>query len=240
MVTKEDSGNLWEQWRKHPTPQNMGKIVESFSSMIGSVASQNKGVNQSLLRGRGKRLVIDAVKSYDPNSGSKLSTHVYNYLRPMNRQAKALTEIAPLSRHHGDQAASFVRFIQDFSEENGREPDNSEIQDALGLSKRRLEAMNRFVKYEVPEGQLVGDVDQDEQDKDMARLDLWSDYVYHDLTSIDKKIMDFKMGRNGEAQLGNEEIAHKLKLSPMEVSVRAGKIAQKILDGSSTPERMVG
>jgi DNA-directed RNA polymerase specialized sigma subunit len=227
----------WDNWSKNPNPENLIKTVKQFDGLVDSSISSQTSVNRSLLKSKAKFLVADAIKTYDPSKGTKLSTHVYNYLRPLQRTAKDMTEVSPLSRYYSDEAAQFVKFNQSFLEEYGREPDDTEIMDGLGINEKRLSKLNKLVKYEIPEGQLLGEISQDAEDKDSDKLNLWTEYVYNDLNSTDKKILNYKLGKNGHPALSNEEIAIKLNLNPVDISLRSQKIAEKILAGVNTKEK---
>lgn len=229
---------LWKEWKARPTRENLSRAVKGFEGMARSALGQQKSVNQSLLRSKARILTAEAIKSYDPSRGAGLSTHVYNYLRPLNRSAKDMTEIAPMSRYYGDESAKMIGFVQSFAEENGREPDDVEIRDALGISGARLKNLNQMIKYEVPESQVVGGVEDDE-DENSDRLNLWTDYVYNDLDPVGRKILDMKLGRNGRQPMSNEEIAVSLKISPVDVSNRAATIAKSIVDGVNTSEKQI-
>jgi DNA-directed RNA polymerase specialized sigma subunit len=235
---EQDPHKYWEEWNKNPTKENLTKTVKLFDNLINSNISQQKSVNPLLLKSKAKLLVAQAVQSYSPAEGAKLSTHVYNYLRPLNREAKDMLEVSPVSRHYNEEAAKYINFVNEFSSENGREPDDTEIMDNLGINQRKLEKINNFIKYEVPESQIVGGVEELE-DEESNRLNLWTDYVYNDLDSFGKKILDYKLGRNGHEQMSNDEIAIKLNISPVDVSIRSAKIAQKILDGVNSRERTI-
>ncbi len=227
----------WDNWNKSQNPENLIKAVKQFDGLVDSSIASQTSVNRSLLKSKAKFLVADAIKTYDPSKGTKLSTHVYNYLRPIQRTAKDMTEVSPLSRYYSDEAAQFVKFNQSFLEEYGREPDDTEIMDGLGINEKRLSKLNKLVKYEIPEGQLLGEISQDSEDKDSDKLNLWTEYVYNDLNSIDKKILNYKLGKNGHPTLSNEEIAAKLNLNPVDISLRSQRIAEKILAGVNTKEK---
>lgn len=229
----------WNAWRQKPTSNNLMSVVNGFDGLINTSIGQQKNVNRSLLKSKAKLLTIDAIKTFDPSSGANLSTHVYNYLRPINRESKDMTEIAPMSRHYSDESAKMINAITSFTEENGREPDDSEIRDMLGISQKRLEKLNKIVKYEIPESQIVGGLEDEDTDEQSNKLNLWTDYVYHDLGTKDKKILDFKLGRSGHPDMSNDEIALKLHTSPMEISNRAAYIASKILEGMNTKEKTI-
>lgn len=230
--------SFWKEWKARPTPENLSRAVKSFDRLAMSAAGQQKSINPALLKSKARLLTAEAIKSYDPSMGTHLSTHVYNYLRPLNRSAKDMTEIAPMSRYYGDESAKLIGFVQGFTEQNGREPDDLEIRDGLGMSGTRLKKLNNVIKYEVPESQVVGGIENDASE-DSERLSLWTDYVYNDLDSVGRKIIDMKLGRNGRTQMSNEEIAAKLKMSPVEVSNRASKIAGSILQGVNIKQKEI-
>jgi DNA-directed RNA polymerase specialized sigma subunit len=230
---------LWKEWKTKPTSENLSRVVKSFEGLANTAAGQQKSINPSLLKSKARLLTAEAVKTFDPMAGAKLSTHVFNHLRPLNRSAKDMVEIAPLSRYYSDEGAKMIGFIQNFSEENGREPDDLEIQDALGIGKKRMEKLNKTVKYEIPESQVVGDVISDSEDTESDMLNLWTEYIYNDLDLNGRKILNMKTGRNGHPIMSNEEIAVKLNMTPVDISNRASRIANSILKGMNTRERSI-
>jgi DNA-directed RNA polymerase specialized sigma subunit len=234
----QDPEKYWSEWKKNPSSQNLLAAVKSFDGLIKTSIGQQKNINPTLLKSKAKILVSQAVKTYSPAEGTRLSTHVYNYLRPLNREAKNMIEVSPLSRHFSDESGRYINFINEFSQENGREPDDSEIMDNLGINRAKLSKINKSIKYEIPESQLVGGIESDE-DEESNRLNLWTDYVYNDLDTFGKKILDCKLGRNGNPVMSNDEIAQKLKLSASEVSIRSSKIAEKILNGVNSREKIL-
>lgn len=234
----EDPEKKWSEWKKRPTAQNMSSVVKSFDGLINTSIGQQKSINPTLLRSKARILVSQAVRTYSPSEGAKLSTHVYNYLRPLNREAKDMVEVSPVSRHTNEEVGRYINFINDFSQENGRDPDDSEVMDGLGVSKTKLNKLNRSVKYELPESQIIGGIES-EEDEESNRLNLWTDYVYNDLDSYGKKILDYKLGRNGNPVMSNDEVAIKLNMTPSEVSIRSSRIAEKILKGVNSRERII-
>lgn len=233
---------LWNSWKANPNQIGLASVVKGFEPVIESSITQHKGqVNHTLLRSKARLLVADAVKSYDPKMGTNINTHVYNYLKPLNRTAKSMVEVAPLSRHQDEETARYIRAISDFNEEYGREPDDVELQEKLGIGSKQIAKLNSMIKYEIPEGQLVGDFSSEEDnDPEADKISLWTEYVYHDLEPLGRKIMDMKLGRNGHPQMTSDQIAQKLNLSPVEVSNRSAQIAQKVLDGIKIRERTLG
>jgi DNA-directed RNA polymerase specialized sigma subunit len=219
----------WESWKKAPSPAAMSTAIKSIDPVISSAVRRHPGINENLLMGEAKRLAVQAIKSFDPVQGTSLSTHVFNHLRPLSRFAERATKAVSVPRDFKAEVGGFVKARRDFEEENGREASDGEMRDILGINAKRLAKLNAGTFYEMPEGQIEGAVEQ--EDDESPKLNLWADYVYHDLSPRDKLIMDYRMGRNGKPIKEPQEIAAILKMDPSHVRKRTKSIAQQILDG---------
>lgn len=231
----DDAVTAWSNWHAKPSPEKMAVALRSVRPIVDKSVSRFPRYNASILGGEAKRLAIAAIKTYDPAQGTKLSTHVYNHLRPLGRFAADVGTAAPKSRLDKTRTAEYLGAVRDLTELNNREPSDDDLRDYLGVDSKMLFKMRQSSVAETAESQLEYLPSQSED----PRMQLWTDYVYHDLDPMGKLIMDHKLGRNGRAQLSTEEVAAKLKLNPDYVNRRAGVIAKKILDGvsgsSSTP-----
>ena len=58
--------------------------------------------------------------------------------------------------------------------------------------------------------------------------DAWLNFVYDDLSTTDKLIMDMSLGRNGRRSTSTQDIARRLNITPGAVSQRAAKIQSMI------------
>ena len=229
----------WYQWKKHPTPENMRGAVDSLSTEIKNFSnSYSTSLNPSIVRGKAKMLAVEAIKTYDPKMGSALKTHFFNHIRPLARQIKGITESSALTKHYETNVNRYVNFVRDFIGEHGREPDDSEIMDALMITPRQLSVLNKASKYEIPEGQIEDFNFENKSMQHEAKIDAWTEYVYHDLSPMGKKIMDMKLGRHGRDPMSNIEIAQKLGLSPKEVTQYTENISKKILEGVQSREKI--
>jgi DNA-directed RNA polymerase specialized sigma subunit len=222
----------WEQWRRDPGPKTMSMAVKSLDNEISNFAnSYSSSIDHGVARGKAKAYAIDAIKTYDPKMGATLKTHFFNYIKPLARETKALTESVSLSKHYERNSNQYVNFVNSFVGDYGREPDDSEIMDGLGITPKQLKVLNSVVKYEMPEAQMENFDFEDAQDEYSQKLNMWSEFVYNDLSPRGKKIMDMKMGRNGHTPMTSIEIAQRLGISPKEVATYSEKIARSILDG---------
>jgi len=218
----------WDMWKKSPSPASMSAVIHSIEPVISGAISRYPGISPGLMRGEAKRLAVQAVKSFDPSAGASLATHTFGHLRSLGRFAERATKVVQVPRDFRTEVASFVKAKQDFTESEGREPSDSEMQDLLGIDKKRLRRLTAGAFYELPEGQVEGDINVED---DSPELSLWTDYVYHDLPERDKTIMDHRLGRNGRKMLEPNEIAQVMGLDPSYVRKRTKAISNRILEG---------
>lgn len=219
----------WEGWKKNPNPQTMAGVLRAVRPTIDSTIKRYPGINPAIIGGEAKRLAIQAVKTYDPTQGASLPTHIFNHLRPLQRYSQTVTKAVNVPRNAREGYARYMGVKKDFFEENNREASDAELQDLLGINRKGLSKLHQLGHYEFAEGQLESMPDQPDEDDPV--LDLWADYVYHDLNDRDKLIMDYRLGRNGQKVLSTQEIAAKLKIHPTYVNRRAEEIADRILKG---------
>ena len=225
----------WESWSKAPTPGNMALVLKSVDPVLDSAVKKIPGLHPTIAKGEARRLAIQAVKSYTPQEGTTLSTHIFNHLKPMGRYPSEVTRAVSSSRGSREEMARYTHAKQDFLEQTGRDPSDAELQDILGINRKKLTKLHESNFYELAEGQLESDPDVTEaEDK---KLNLWADYVYHDLNDRDRIIMDHKLGRNGQPILSSEEIAAKLGFHPTYVNRRGQEIANRILEGMNGGRR---
>jgi hypothetical protein len=218
----------WSQWKAAPTPGNLSLTLKALDPVISKAVSRYPKFHPAVMNAEAKRLAIGAIRSFDPNESASLSTHVFNHLRPMSRFSEEASRAVVIPREARTDVANLSKMQRDFMEENNREPNDSEIQDALGISGKKLTKLRNLSHYEFAEGALE-ESPESQQDDPMVRI--WADYVYHDLNPRDKAIMDHRLGRNGRPVLSTEETAAKLGIHPTYVNRRAQEIAEKILRG---------
>lgn len=223
-----DTMSAWSSWKQSPNPNSLSTALRSVDPVIEKSVSRYPGMNKSLMRSQAKSLAIQAFKTYDPESGASLSTHVFNHLRPLSRFADRQTKVVSVPRDFRAQVSGFIKFKQDFLEEQGREPSDDEIANRMGLSKKQIAKLNQGSFYELAEGGTEAPV---EVSSDDDALGTWVEFVYHDLPERDKLIMDYRIGRNGKPVLSAEQIAQKMNIDPSYVRKRSAVISKRILDG---------
>jgi len=219
----------WKKWKSNPSPQSMALVVNSVRPVINKVLDQVPGKSRDLMASEAKRLTISAIKSYDPQHGASLSTHVYSHLQPVARGSSKFTEAIHRTRTDKSLVSQYLDSSNTHSQQLNREPNDDELMSHLKVTSKQLEKMRRVAVGEIGEHDYISDEDSGPSDTD--GLSLWSDYVYSQADPRSKLIFDYKTGRNGRSPLSSAEIGAKLGLSEVYVNKKANEMASKILEG---------
>ena len=225
----------YDFWNKNRTPKSMGDLLHAAAPTISKAITSYAGGDKSM-RGRARVLATGAFKSYDPNRGTKLESHLLTQLQPLRRTYFDRASPLRIPERVRIDRVTLEGGEQELRDNLGRDPSDDEVADHIGLSRKRISHIRAFGRAAVPTSSfLSGDEDQAEL-PGVSRVDpvaVWTDYVYHDLDALDKQIFDWRTGAHGKRMLSNNEIARRLKLSAGAVSQRAAKIMAKIQEGVS-------
>lgn len=216
----------WKRWKSSPSTESMASAVKALSPQIDAAISANPGLSPRLVRSKAKGYVVRAIKSFDPSSGASLATHATNYLKPLARRGHTMLSASGRSRHFESTRGDYKKSFEDFVEQYGREPSHVEMAGRLkisgDLSKKMMGEMNG---YEMPEGGIEGSVGVDKAQSD---LDDWVEYLHAALPDRDKIIIDYRLGRNGRPELGIEDIASRVGMSPAGVFKVINSFSQRL------------
>lgn len=212
----------YEKWRKNPTQENLNNVLKAARSLImNETIKWSKGLAPELLLPHAEALAIQAIKSYNPKSGTALSTHIVNNLQPLSRFAYKYQAAVRLPEYKLFKKFEFDRAHNELFLELSREPTIDELAERLKWSKSAVaKMMKATVKGEGTEN----------IDLPMYHVPVESevDFVYHSLNPLQQKVFQYSVGYMGSPQLSTKEIAKKLKLSEPQVYRIKNSIAKFI------------
>jgi len=222
----------YDEWLANPNPDNMAKVVKALEPTLTSEVQRYSGP-KPVLRSRAKMLAATAVKSYNPAQGAQLRSWVVTQLQPLSRYGQQMRPVHA-SELAIRQAAEANRIREEMALDLGREPEDDEVADAVGISPARLRQLREKVTATMSEGAFdVADEDSSPGlpgTNEPDRIGAAEDIVYNSLTERDRMIYDWKTGRNGKTQLANQLIAKRLGVTPALISQRSQQIAEQIQD----------
>lgn len=218
---------LWETWNRSRRPADLQAVVNVLRPVIQKEVQRWSGtLAGATLETKATTLAVEAIKSYNPNMGTALSTHVTNRLQKLSRMVYSHTQAARLPEHKAVAMTAFASAHNQLNSELGRSPTHLELAENLGWSKKRTEDFqSAFQRQELltsgdfqPSTFAVNDYDQDPI----------VDFIYHDLSPADQALFEDVTGYGGAKVLSNPKLMKKHKLTQGQLSYRKRKLIDKV------------
>lgn len=239
--------NLWRAYAfgtdhtDRKDPRIRGQIIGEVNGLMYEAIHGAKRSNAPMgaYEWKARELTRDAIDSYDPTYGTKLSTWVREQLNP--RGANALSDIGAKYGDTGQIAQSrmsklpaFKRAVEEFKNQRGRKPSNQELAERLNISLFDIKQLRKETASEyditeaIDEDGLVGDQSLEEQDAIKA--------VYASATGREQRVMEYMFpeilgGEKPQVRWdagGNNWVADQLGVSPSTVTRDKNKIRDRI------------
>lgn len=224
----------WEKWNQSQSDEDFDALMVATDPIIDKAMTSYAPNASPAVRSKARVLTSQAVRTYDPAQKTKLQSYLYTQLQPLQRENMSYDTL-----HVPERVRYDIRQLnQDhdkFVDQNGREPNDDELADATGLSRKRIAHIRRFDRSILQESKFM----QEDDDGDTNAMPataysqhIWQQAVYEDLGNTDKLIYDLRTGRNGrKAPLSVTDIGKKLHMTPSAVTQRLKRISDKMSEG---------
>lgn len=226
---------LYTKWKAKPGSKTLTPLVTELNPLIDK-AMRSYGLSKSPgLKTRAQLHVIKVLPGYDPKRAG-LKTFVTGELQRLRRIGAQQEFAIPIPEQAAIDLKGVRRQEKELTYSLGRDPTPQELADVTRLSPRRIATIKR--KYGAPvvsESMFrsqEGEVNTPGVTTGLNPDNLWVDAVYDTLDPIDKKIVDWTLGRSGEPTLTKTQIAAKLGMSVSAITQRAARVARKLEEGS--------
>lgn len=226
---KDKDKALWAKWHRSGSPQDLQELLTQLKPLIAREVNRwAGGLSRDTLETKAKALAVTAIRSYNPNMGASLSTHVTNQLQKLSRTVYTHTQAARLPEHKAVAMASFSTAHDMLHSDLGRTPTALELAEHLGWSMPRTSEFRKaFERKELlssgefnPSAFAVNDYEQDPM----------VDFVYHDMSPANQKLFEHITGYGGAKILPNADLMDKFKLTQGQLSYRKRKLINLIKD----------
>lgn len=227
----------YSAWKADPSPKTTGALLRKLDPVIDAgVKNYGLGSSGPALKGRARRITLQALSGYDPARGrlkGYLNSHLQGLRRIATHQTAAISlpEQVMLDQQHLFEAEQRLR------DDLGRPPSDLELSDETGLSMKRLAHVRSMTPAAV-EGQLraPGEDGTLEHFAPAALVpgqdsgdNAWLDLVYRSLPPTDQVIFEHHFGWNGKPVLEAKEVAKMLRVTPARISQKKAEI-QRLID----------
>jgi hypothetical protein len=215
---------LWEDWKKNPGDASLQKLLRQLNPLLQRSVNQWSGtLARPLLELEAKTLAVEAINTYDPNRGAKLGTHVTNRLQKLSRINYTYQNVARAPEYQALQFHTYNLADSALKDSLGRDPTSAELSDELGWSTSHLRNFQRGLRKEfVESGEVPPFFDTPSGEHGLI------DFVYNDLSPLQKRIFEHTTGYGGASVLSNPKLMRKLKLSQGQLSYRKKQLVDRI------------
>ena len=133
---KSQDIELFNAWKNTGDKKALGALVNQLSPVIYAEVRRASGtLPEAALSAEAKRWAIRAIHTYDPSKGTRLSTHISNYLPKVRRLNYTYQNAARLPENLHLQFSEFQKGVSHLQETLNREPTDEEVAKHLGWSK---------------------------------------------------------------------------------------------------------
>lgn len=217
----EKDVELFREWKATQSPLAMEKLLKQLDPLIQAEVNRRAGtLARPLLESQAKNLAVKAIRSYSPDRGAKLSTHVTNQLQKLSRVNYAHQNAARIPEHSMLQYHTFNVATEDFKTEFGRDPSSEELSDALKWSPKKVEQFRQqFGRQELLESK--------DSPTDMFvpyAHDMKVDYAYYSMSPRQQQIFEHTTGYRGAKILNNTQLMKQLNITQGVLSYEKNKI----------------
>lgn len=221
--------NLWRKSVGYQKQQHASELLKRFGGAIATAvnAYSSAPLPRHVLETHAKRLALEAIGDYRPNTNMKLNsfiiTRIKQGLRPLVIKHQ---NVARISDHRIREIGPYQEAETTLQQRFGREPTADEVADHLSIPVSRVTKLRRSLHndlFESGSGALT-ELEQIAHDPDFERVMV----AYFQLTQQEKQVFDYSMGTHGRPKLKPGEVAKRVGVSNARLSQIKKKMATKL------------
>lgn len=225
MPIKEDDITLWKKWKKDKTPSNAADLVNQLLPLVKSdIQRHSRNIPYAIAEAHAKDLILQAAENYNPNSGASLSTFVKSYMVKLNQRSAAWRTPMKIPEHRSYKYNNFKQSFEHLAENLNREPTVAELADHLKWSQAEVQRFLKEIRGEFTEDRPFISTYNPKQSSEEEMID----FIYHDLTSREKLLLEYTTGYGGKPKLSNPEIMKRMNINQNQLSYERRKLSDKI------------
>lgn len=149
--------DAWKRWRQTGNDSDLEPAVQSMNDMIrrradNMIRSGGYGgyIPKEALEQELRIAALKGLKTYDPNRGTQLSTHVYNQFPRVTDFVARGRNFARIPKGRSDRYQTFQNAVQELEGELQREPTDDELQSRLQWpNKRDVSRMRKEIRKDL-------------------------------------------------------------------------------------------
>lgn len=231
---KLEEMNMFNLWKKTQSKEHFQGLYNSMKPLIHDAAKKaafGSNLPESAHRLYAAQAFHDSLKTYNPNSGAALQTHVFGSVH--NKVKRLNYEFQNLGKMPEPRAVLVGKFINEFENlkgQLGRDPSSAEIADHMGMPLRQVSNLQKELRKDLSMGEGTDEVSITEGSKEEEFLN----YLYYELNPEEKVVYEYITGHFGKPRMvkGNNKIdyagiAQKMGVSESKIRLLHSNIRKK-------------
>jgi DNA-directed RNA polymerase specialized sigma subunit len=220
---QQEDLDLWREWKKTNSPITLGHLLTRLAPLINrEVGKWGATVPRVALESKARMLTIEALKTYDPNRGASIGTHVTNRLLKLSRHVYPYQNVARLPENKQLLYNTFQVAQNKLYDTLGRDPTVPEIADELGWNSKKVkDFQHTFGRRELVESEGAF-LDDDSPESGLV------DFYYHGLSPNDKLLFEDITGYGGKKPLTNKQLMSKYHFTQGQLSYKKRKYVEQV------------
>ena len=166
---KQHELDLWKTWKDSgEKPEHLQPLLKLYEPIIAqkSRAWRAKTIPESVFKAELQTHVIKAFQNFDPTRGVALNTHVESRLPKAMRYNNKHQNVGYLPEAQAGQIGPINKARDTLRDELGRDPTNDELADHMGMPPKRIEAIVKNMRRDIPMSRSAGAEDYDYRGSD--------------------------------------------------------------------------
>jgi DNA-directed RNA polymerase specialized sigma subunit len=201
------------------------ELFEAYKPLIRTWERNTSSTNlpRSAVNAEIRRVLLDALDSYDPNKGAQPNTYINSRMPKIYRFIYDHQNIGRLPENINIRVGTFKSVKRDTEDRLGREANANELSEELGWNIADVENMQKMVRSDLSlPSEFDFGVIEPNKTADLVH------YIYYELTPQEKVVFEGLTGFGGKPKMKSKEIAARIGVSPATVSNIKKSIAKKL------------
>jgi len=219
---------MWQDWKQGGMqPQQLRPLIKSFQPLINGEANRwaprIRDLPPAAIRAEFTDQFVNALRTYDPNRGAALNTHIRHQLKKAQRFVTTYQNPGRIPENRIYQIRKLQDAEQRLDEQFGRMPTALELADEMKVSPRQVELLQKEVRRSLPTSQFEADPSTHIPSTSQQTLRL----LQYDLNDEERQVFEYLYGMGGKPKMGPGAISRQLGMSAPKVSRLKKSIAEK-------------
>lgn len=233
-LRRQKEMGMWQDWKESgEDPQKLKPLLTSLNPLVQKQINiyRNKvPIPPAAIEAEFNNHLVTALRTYDPNRGAKLSTHVHNQLKRGRRFITKYQNIGGIPETRSYKITEFRTARTELEDKLGMDPTSHQLADELGWNVREVERLMAEDRRDLPTG-LFRSAEGEQYDpavqfpsREMEVIRL----MPYSLDNDEKAVFEYTFGLSGKPMLKPGQIAKEMNMSPSRVSRIRAKLANKV------------